>query len=633
MADATAPPTNGSSAPEVQFDYIVVGGGTAGLVVASRLSEDSDVKVLVIEAGGDRSEDPLIVTPGLVAGVYGKKEYDWNFTSPPQPTLNNRTINQSRGRMLGGSSALNFLMAVYPSRGIIDAWGALGNEGWSFEALQPYLRKFATTHEPPKSAREISRMDGHYEAAFTKSETGPLQISFSEGYGATNSAWMDTFAKLGLQMTTDPRSGAAIGAFQNGATIDPVTKARSYAASAYLTPEVRKRENLTVWTDTIVTKIVLVKQDDGDVVAQGVKIRSEDGEEKTISARNEVVLAAGALQSPQLLELSGIGGKELLEKHGIPVVIDNPNVGEHMQDHPIVCQSFEVAPGVTSGDILRDPNILNAVIGQYQATREGPLGQSVISCAFAPLLDSAGPMPTEERQALFDAHLKPLPAGSDAASAATAGRELERKVMRSLLSTTNEPGVQFLLFPTQVPIPEHPKAMSDHLLPTAPENYITVMMMLNHPFSRGSCHIVSSSVDTLPVWEPNYNSEPVDLEILTHGTLFVETLINTEPFASLLKKGGKRMPEISATDLDKAREIVRQRQISVFHVSSSCAMLPKELGGVVDGRLKVYGVKNLRIVDASVFPLEPLGNIQTTVYAVAEKAADLIKEDRKKASA
>ncbi|KAL2015460.1 hypothetical protein VTK56DRAFT_5404 [Thermocarpiscus australiensis] len=628
MADASAH-TEASSGAALSFDYIVVGGGTAGLVVASRLSEDAAVKVLVIEAGADHSEDPLVLTPGLIAGLYGKDEYDWNFTSTPQPTLNNRTIDQAKGRMLGGSSGMNFLMAVYPSRAIIDAWGALGNEGWSFDTLQPYLRKFATTHDPPKSAREISRLDGHYDAAFTKSESGPVQISFGEGYGVTNTAWMDTFAKLGLQMTTDPRSGAAVGAFQNGATIDPATKTRSYSANAYLGPEVRKRENLVVMTNTLVTKIVLEKLADGNAVARGVKIRAKNGEEQTISARHEVVLSAGALQSPQLLELSGIGGKDLLEKHGIPVLVDNPNVGEHMQDHPIVCESFEVAPGVPSGDILRDPNILNAVIGQYQATREGPLGQSIISCAYAPVLDASGPLSPEARQALLDSHLQPLTSSSNG----TKGRELERKILRSLLSITDEPGVQFLLFPTQVHIPEHPKSMSDHLIPVAPENYITVMVMLNHPFSRGSCHIASANIDDKPVWDPNYNAEPVDMEILARALQFVETLVSTEPFASLLQKGGKRMPDIVATDLDKAREVVRQRQISVYHISGSCAMMPRELGGVVDSRLKVYGVKNLRVVDASVFPLEPLGNLQTTVYAVAERAADMIKEDKKRVSA
>ncbi|KAL2015166.1 hypothetical protein VTK56DRAFT_6185 [Thermocarpiscus australiensis] len=629
MVDATAH-TDASNAAAPSFDYIVVGGGTAGLVVASRLSEDAAVKVLVIEAGADHSEDPLILTPGLVAGVYGKDEYDWNFASTPQPTLHNRTINQARGRMLGGSSGLNFLMTVYPSRAIIDAWGALGNEGWSFDTLQPYLRKFATTYEPPKSTREVCRMDGYYDAAFTKSESGPVHVSFTEGHGVANTAWMDTFAKLGLQMTTDPRSGAAVGAFQNAATINPETKTRSYAANAYLSPEVRKRENLVVMTNTLVTKIVLEKLADGNAVARGVRIRAKNGEEKTISARHEVVLSAGALQSPQLLELSGIGGKDLLERHGIPVIVDNPNVGEHMQDHPIVCESFEVAPGVPSGDIIRDPNILNAVIAQYQATREGPLGQNISSCAYAPLLDASGPLSPEARQALFDSHLQPLTLGSNSD---TKVRELERKILRSLLSTTDEPGVQLLLFPTQAQIPAHPKNMAELLIPVAPENYISVMAMLNHPFSRGSCHIVSANVDDKPAWDPNYNAEPVDMEILARAVQFIETLIATEPFASLFKKGGKRMPDIVVTDLDKAREVVRQRQISVYHVSGSCGMRPRELGGVVDSRLRVYGVRNLRVVDASVFPLEPLGNIQTTVYAVAERAADIIKEDRKKGSA
>jgi choline dehydrogenase-like flavoprotein len=155
------------------------------------------------------------------------------------------------------------------------------------------------------------------------------------------------------------------------------------------------------------------------------------------------------------------------------------------------------------------------------------------------------------------------------------------------------------------------------------------MTILNHPFSRGSVHITSNDVKSLPVWDPAYNTNPLDMELFARSMQFVEKLVDPgTPFGSLLKAGGKRLPEIVAEDLEKAKEIVRQRQISVFHVSGSCAMLPRDQGGVVDDRLRVYGVRGLRVVDASVFPLEPSGNLQSTVYAVAERAADIIKEDR-----
>ncbi|KAL0940557.1 Versicolorin B synthase 2 [Colletotrichum truncatum] len=593
------------------FDYIIVGGGTAGLVVASRLSEDSDVRVLVIEAGADQSTNPLVLTPGLVAGVYGKDEYDWNFTSVPQPNLNNRRVNQPRGKMLGGSSALNFMLMLYPSRNVMNAWGSLGNEGWDFDSLAPYFRKFATDHPPPQSAKDVVGLDYHDP---TLSGNGPLQVSFGEGYNPMNAAWMGTFANLGLGVTGDPRSGKAFGAFQNPCSIDPKTKTRSYAASAYYTSEVAKRPNLVVVTEAVVKKINFDTAN-GDVVATGVQVVAKDGQEKTVSAKIEVVLSAGTFHTPQLLELSGVGGKQLLDTYNIPVVIDNPNVGENVQDHPIVCQSFEVNDGVPSGDGLRDGNILNAVVGQYQATREGPMGQSIISAAYTPLADANGIVSDDEKKQLFANHTDQLSSPS-------------AKIVQSLVQSSTEPSTEYLLFPSQITISDHPKNMAEYILPSLPENYITVMTILNHPFSRGTVHITSPDYKVLPVWDPRYNSNTLDLELLARNVQFVERIVGTEPFGNLLKPGGKRLPEIKGDDLESAKDIVRQRQISVFHVSGSCAMMPREQGGVVDARLRVYGAKNLRIVDASIFPIEPLGNIQSTVYAVAEKAADIIKEDR-----
>jgi choline dehydrogenase-like flavoprotein len=335
-----------------------------------------------------------------------------------------------------------------------------------------------------------------------------------------------------------------------------------------------------------------------------------------VSANTEVILAAGALQSPQILELSGIGNKDILQEHGIPVVVENVNVGENMQDHPIVCQSFEVKDGVLSGDVLRDPNVLGALVGMYQNGGAGPLGQSNISVAYAPVVDGSGVLSDAATKAIIAPHETTLISPTTQA-------------VRALIEGSAEPAFQFLLFPSQIAIGPNPANMAEHVTPVLPENFLTIMTILNHPFSRGSVHISSGDVNSLPVWDPAYNTNPLDMELFARSMQFVEKLVDSKsPFGSLLKEGGKRLPEIRADDLENAKEIVRQRQISVFHVSGSCAMLPREKGGVVDDRLRVYGVRRLRVVDASVFPLEPSGNLQSTVYAVAEKAADIIKEDR-----
>lgn len=506
-------------------------------------------------------------------------------------------------------------MFLYPSRANIDAWGSLGNNGWSYDSLAPYFTKSTMVHAPSDEAKRITGLDQYHDD--TMVGNGPVHVSFGEGYTSIiNGAWMEVFSNLGFKMTADPRLGNAIGAFQNPASIDPKTNTRSYAVSAYLGTEVRRRPNLTIITDAVVKKI-LTKSLDGQVVAIGVVVQLGN-REQIFQARTEVILAAGALQSPQVLELSGIGARKLLEKHNIPVEIDNPHVGEHLQDHAIVCQSFEVNEGVPSGDVLRDPKVLGALVELYSKNGgAGPLGQSTISVAYVPLTDENGVLSVDARAELLASH------GSYNGSLS----QKEVELLQAMLRQSDEPAVQYLLFPFQINVTEQPSAVLDVITPQRPENYITIMTILNHPFSRGSVHITSKDVDVRPEWEPNYMSHPLDIEILARNVQFVEKIVATEPLKKVFKPEGLRNPNIVGDSLERAKEIVRQAQISVFHVSGSCSMRPKDQGGVVDERLIVYGTRNIRVVDASVFPLEPLGNIQSTVYAVAEKAADLIKED------
>ncbi|CCC11111.1 hypothetical protein SMACR_03818 [Sordaria macrospora] len=607
IAMATAVPLAGL---EQSYDYVIVGGGTAGCVLANRLTEDKDVRVLLLEAGGDKTTDPVVLTPGLVSGVYGKDEYDWNFESVPQSTLNNRIVNQARGKMLGGSSGINFMMLVYPSKASIDAWAAVGNPTWDYEALKPYLKKFATVDVPSASTKEITHIT--YNNDTVAYGDGPVQISFGEGYGITNEGWFDTFESLELLSKTDQRDGEALGAFQNANSIDPATNTRSFSAVAYLTAEVRARENLKILTNTHVNK-VLFDTTGSEPVATGVEI-NVNGTVSQVSANLEVILSAGALQSPQILELSGVGSTEILSQHSIPVVVENPAVGEGMQDHPIVCQSFEVNEGTPSGDIMRDPAVVEALMAMYAADRSGPMGQLTISCAYTPLVNKTGVVSEQCIQDLF--------AGRDFSDPA-------RAAVRDIVSDPNDPTFQYILFPTQVHIPDHPESMASHLIPVEPENFLTIMTILNSPFSRGSVHIASADPKAAPVWDPKYNHDELDMELLARGVQFVESLVapNTA-LGKLLNQTGRRLPQLKGDDLETAKEIVRERQISVFHVSGSCAMRPREQGGVVNERLQVYGAKGLRVVDASIFPVEPSGNIQSVVYSVAERAADLIKEDR-----
>ncbi|KAL6697066.1 hypothetical protein J3F84DRAFT_367931 [Trichoderma pleuroticola] len=596
------------------YDYIIVGGGTAGLVVASRLSEDLRVTVLVVEAGKDHRDDPLVSTPGFLALLCGNDSYDWKFISTPQPGLNNRALSLARGKGLGGSSAINFMHTVYPTAASIDAWLKLGNPGWSYQDLAPYYQKFGTRHSPTDEIRAITRINSLDN---NLSGYGPIQMSYGQGFGITNSAWMDAHTSLGLKEANDAMSGSVTGAFQNTASIDPTTKTRSYAASAYYDSQIRQRSNLTVLTEAIVQKIIFQGQEP-DVVATGIQVRGKDGSISTVKAQREVILAAGAIQSPQILEVSGVGGRKLLDALGIDVILDIPGVGENLQDHAQVCQSYEVKDGIPSIDMFRDQELVGAAIAQYRINGDGPLGTNTSSTSYLPIVDKNGLLSAESKRTLLDEFV------TDSSE--------RNVVLKELLMEAGAPALSYVTFPCQINTDiEDLTNFSNYTAPAKPENYFTILNALGHPFSRGTCHITSQNIGIAPTIDPGYFKHPVDMEILSRSVMFAEKLMATEPLSStiLAQSNGKRLPDTIPSTLEKARNIVEERVISNMHLCGTCPMMPRDGGGVVNNRLLVYGTRNLRIVDASVFPLIPVGNIMTTVYAVAEKAADLIKEDRK----
>ncbi|OBT67941.1 hypothetical protein VE03_02500 [Pseudogymnoascus sp. 23342-1-I1] len=598
---------------DVAFDFVVVGGGTSGLVVANRLTEDPHVQVLVLEAGTNRLNDPRLMVPGLGIATYEDPDFDWNFRSSPQEQLNDRQLLASQGRTLGGSSAINMGMVIYPSRVGMDAWERLGNPGWGWEGLSPYIRKFHKATAPSDEVRRFFK--GMKYDPRDQGSDGPIQVSFGDQYMPYHGAWLETFKALGYPQIEDPIKGAGTGPFVSPGAVDPITHTRSHAGAAYFGDSVQNRPNLRVITGALVEKVIFERRD-GLVVATAVRVR-KDGNTYKIPVKKEVILAAGATHTPHILELSGIGNAGLLRSHGIEPVVNNPGVGENLQDHGTVAFGYEVTDGLPSGDMSRDPVVAAAAMTAYQKDGSGPLGMVPLVSAFMPCLD----FPPDERAQL----LQMLDIHSD--GEVPPGQKKQFDALRQILQDPNEPTGQYILAPFQILPREGPSPKGIFGL-GHPGFFISIVSLLSYPFSRGSVHLGSNDPHGSPIIDSGILRHPVDQELQARHSIWMEKIAETEPMASLLKTGGARLHTAErVTDVLKAKELSKELVISTFHLSGTCAMLPREDGGVVDSKLRVYGTSNVRVVDASLFPLEPRGNIQATVFAVAEKAADIIKEN------
>lgn len=529
-------------------------------------------------------------------------------------------IHLHQGKALGGSSALNAHVFVPPAKGVIDSWERLGNTGWNWSNLKTHLSKAYTSPSVDKAAEEALGIEGW--SGRNDSAKGPIQTSFSgDESHPIREAWAASFRSDGHYMPEDPFLNGSVGAFSCLATIDPVKKERSYSATAYYNP-VKGRDNLQVLTNAQVEK-VLTKKDGGSTKAIGVHF-THGGDSKTVLARKEVIIAAGAFQSPKLLELSGIGNEELLRIHGIECVEHLPGVGENLHDHAIVYTGFKAADDVATLDSLirQEPEALQQAMQEYGATQTGPLSScGVYSYAYLPVHAHAADEGQKALKTLLDQN-RPASGSSPEEARARAFYD----VVESTLLDQKEPSGAYVSALAQITIPIDAKAEKP---PAAlPGKFITIGSMLSQPLSRGSVHIRSKDPSAQPVIDPNYLSHPIDVEIMAHHILQTKNIARLSPLDNLLAKPlTHRDPAADFTDLESAKAYARGNAISMWHLGGTCAMLPREKAGVVDTSLRVYGVCNLRVVDASAIPLISTANLQVTVYAFAEKAADIIKND------
>ncbi|KAK3367829.1 GMC oxidoreductase [Podospora didyma] len=599
-----------------EFDFIIVGGGCAGLVLATRLTEDPSLSVLVIEAGEDLTADPRVNVPAMWTQLQGTSA-DWSFKTVPQKELGGRELSLPQGRLLGGSGALNGMNFVVTSKANLDAWSELGNPGWDWESFSKAFNKTYSLTTPSK----------HGEKG------GPIQVTIPDEDSKWPEAWRDTWAGLGFPVDNNPMSGNITGAVTYPDSIDPTTKTRSFSGNAYL-PSASSRPNFTLWTATLVNKIVFDTSD--GIVATGVQY-TKDGATKTVSARKEVILSAGTINSPKILELSGIGDAALLRSLGIDVVVDNPHVGENLQNHPFCAISFETVDDSEEGydtiDSLSrgDTAALGAAMEAYTTKKTGPFSKTNCNqMAHIPVPGITTPQVRHElTQLLESTKHSQVNIGNKTAPAFAKAHE---SFVHSLLNSATEASGYYLSLPGWAYYA--PDGNLGPIPAGGSERYFTIAVILSHPLSRGSVHITTSSPsDPHLAIDPNYLSHPLDIEILARHAQFLEsTLATSGLLGERLKLDGKRSPGAPPGpwafegDLDTVQKFLRETATGAMHYTGTCSMMPRGMGGVVDPELKVYSVKRgLRVCDASIMPLTTRGNPMATVYGIAERGAEIIK--------
>jgi choline dehydrogenase-like flavoprotein len=532
------------------FDYLVVGGGSAGSVLASRLSEDPAVSVCLIEAGqADRSV--LIHCPAGLAVMARQPQLNWAFETVPQPGLNGRRGYQPRGKVLGGSSSINAMIYLRGQHADYDFWAAQGNPGWRWDEVKPWFLK--------AEHNERGADDWHATG-------GPLNVADLRSPNRLSALFLQAAQQAGLPLNHDFN-----GADQEGVGLYQVTQRngeRCSAAKAYLTPHLGSRANLQVITGAQVTR-VLIEDDGSGRRAVGVELQ-QGGARRELRARREVLLSAGALQSPQLLLLSGIGDGAHLQSVGVPLLHHLPGVGRHLHDHldsiivlhaPRMRESF----GLSFGGLAR---ILGGVF-EWRSQRSG-----LLTTNFA---EAGGFVRSRPEETAPDLQL------------------------------------HFVI-----------GKLVDHGRKTVFGHGVSCHLCVLRPRSRGSVSLASADALAPPRIDPAFLSDPDDTERMVRGVKLMRRVLRQPALAAF---GGQELPASAAAQSDEQIEqFIRNHADTIYHPVGSCRMGPGP-DDVVDARLRVHGVQGLRVVDASVMPRITSGNTNAPVIMIAEKAAAMIRAD------
>jgi choline dehydrogenase-like flavoprotein len=571
-----------------RFDFVIVGGGTAGCVVAGRLAENPDVSVLVVEAGvGNPWDLELVTTPSLAIEIRGSAS-DWAYKSTFVKRDNWARVDwpNTRGKVLGGSSAGNYFSWIPGCKPTFDRWAECGGTEWSWEPLVPYLRKSATYHGDAKDAKR-------YPPELEKiGAGGPIPISHADIPELQNfrDALTKAWVSRGLPLTENIYDGE-----MNGLTHSVNSIYNGQRSGAYLF--VKDKPNITVVPE-VRSKRLLIGY--ADRKCTGVTVIDGSGTERNFYARREVILAQGVFESPKLLMLSGIGPGRELAKHGIDVIVDSRHVGQHLLDHPGVPFVLRIKDGFGMDEtLLREGPKHDAAVAAYKKDHSGPVGSGLLEMIGFPRIDEY-----LERDPIYRE-----------AKAANGGVDP--------FSPEGQPHFELDF------VPMFGSAFQWHYPTPAEGDHLTVMVDLVRPtYEGGEVTLNSSDPFMQPNIDLNYLSIELDIIALREGIRFsYDILCNGDGFKDLVVE---QYPWHMPLDCDELMTTsIQDRVQTSFHPCGTNRLSKNIDQGVVDPHLKVHGVQNLRVIDASNIPVIPDCRIQNSVYMIGEKGADLIKADHK----
>lgn len=534
MANTEITTLQGSS-----FNYIVVGAGAAGCVVANRLSENPDIRVLLLEAGGP-DRNPLIHMPAGFTKLT-TPDVNWGFATVPQPELDNRRMHYPQGRVLGGSTAINAMIYIRGNRLDYDKWRELGNEGWGYDGVLPYYRK----------SEHNERFANEYHGT-----GGPLNVADQVQHNVLTRAFVRAAQEVGIPYNPDLN-----GATQDGVSFYQVTQRnvrRESAATAFLRPAL-KRSNLKIVTRAIATKVIVKN---GRAVA--LKYLHQ-GKERIAHADNEIVLSGGAVNSPRLLLLSGIGPADELKTPGIDVVHDLPGVGKNFHDHMDVYIPAECSQPVSyNGEDRWFKAIPHGI--QYLLYKTGP----VTACV------------------------------------AEAGCFIRSS------EATGSPDIQIHCLPAYV---------VDHGRMRIKGHGITINTCHLCPRSRGEVKLYSANPLNAPAINPNFVGDPYDWKISIEAFKWGRKILAAAAFKPYIRR--EYMPGAEAQSEEQIRAYIRKWSKTDYHPVGSCKMGHDEMA-VVDTQLRVRGIEGLRVIDASIMPILISGNTQAPSIMIGEKGAAIM---------